>query len=98
MQKNFSTLVRAHFAQIKDFDYDLQARILRIKGILAIDGVETRVVVQGVGEAIEVTLGPPWQDVERDSRLVILGLALDEATLLGVELLRGGKPSWGRKS
>ncbi|WP_404306783.1 metallophosphoesterase family protein [Neorhodopirellula lusitana] len=25
-------------------------------------------------------------------------LTLDEATLLGVELLRGGKPSWGRKS
>ena len=25
-------------------------------------------------------------------------VTIDEATLLGVELLRGGKPSWGRKS
>jgi hypothetical protein len=33
-------------------------------------------------------------DVPADQREAILA----DATLLGVELLRGGKPSWGRKS
>jgi len=59
----------------------VRARILRVKGILAIGGVEERVIVQGVGEAIEVTLGPPWGDTARTSRLVILGLELDDASL-----------------
>lgn len=59
----------------------IQARILRVKGILAVDGVEERVIVQGVGEAIEVTLGPPWNDAKRRCRLVVLGLELDAAAL-----------------
>jgi G3E family GTPase len=59
----------------------IEARILRIKGILAVHGVDERVIVQGVGEAIEVTLGPAWGDAERASRLVILGLGLDEGAL-----------------
>jgi len=59
----------------------VQARILRVKGILAVQGVDERVVVQGVGEAVEVTLGPPWGAEARTSRLVVLGLELDEGAL-----------------
>lgn len=59
----------------------VQARILRVKGILAVEGVDERVIVQGVGEAIEVTLGPPWNDVKPRCRLVVLGLELDAAAL-----------------
>ncbi len=59
----------------------IEARLLRVKGILALDGVDARVIVQGVGEAIEVTLGAPWGDAPRTSRLVILGLGLDAAAL-----------------
>ena len=59
----------------------IEARLLRIKGILAVRGVDERVIVQGVGEAIEVTLGAPWANEARTSRLVILGLGLDEAAL-----------------
>jgi G3E family GTPase len=59
----------------------VEARILRIKGILAVRGVDERVIVQGVGEAVEVTMGAPWGDARRTSRLVVLGLALDEASL-----------------
>ncbi len=59
----------------------VQARILRVKGILALSGVEQRVIVQGVGEAVEVTLGLPWGDAARSSRMVVLGLELDEDTL-----------------
>lgn len=70
---------------------EVEARILRLKGILAIEGVEARVIVQGVGEAVEVTLGRPWiagpnvgsgapagaAASARTSRLVVLGLGLD---------------------
>jgi G3E family GTPase len=57
------------------------ARILRIKGILALKGVDARVIVQGVGEAVEVQLGALWGDAERTSRLVVLGLGLDVPAL-----------------
>jgi G3E family GTPase len=56
---------------------EAEARILRVKGILALTGVEARVILQGVGEAIEVSLGAPWADGPRRSRLVVLGLGLD---------------------
>jgi G3E family GTPase len=59
----------------------VEARILRVKGILAMKGVDARVIVQGVSEAIEVQLGAPWGDSERTSRLVVLGLGLDPAAL-----------------
>jgi G3E family GTPase len=59
----------------------IEARLLRVKGILAVRDVDERVIVQGVGEAIEVSLGPAWGDAERTSRLVVLGLGLDEAAL-----------------
>lgn len=59
----------------------VEARILRIKGILAMQGVDARVIVQGVSQAVDVQLGAPWQDQERTSRLVVLGLGLDGAAL-----------------
>lgn len=60
---------------------DVEARILRVKGILAIRGVDNRVIVQGVAGSVEVELGRPWNDDERSSRLVVLGLGLDAAEL-----------------
>jgi G3E family GTPase len=59
----------------------VEARILRIKGILAMHGVAERVIVQGVSEAVEVQLGSDWGDTKRCSRLVVLGLGLDAAAL-----------------
>lgn len=59
----------------------VEARILRIKGILAMRGVDERVIVQGVSEAVDVKLGRPWADQPRTSRLVVLGLGLDAAAL-----------------
>jgi G3E family GTPase len=59
----------------------VEARILRVKGILAMQGVDARVIVQGVGEAVDVELGAPWGDAQRTSRLVVLGLGLDAAAL-----------------
>lgn len=60
---------------------NVEARILRIKGILAMRGVDTRVIVQGISGAVEVRLGAPWDDARRTSRLVVLGLGLDSAAL-----------------
>lgn len=59
----------------------IEARVLRVKGILAMEGIDARVILQGVGDAIEVTLGAPWSDAARTSRLVVLGLGLDAAAL-----------------
>jgi G3E family GTPase len=61
----------------------VEARILRLKGILAMQGVEARVIVQGISEAVDVVLGAPWGDAKRTSRLVVLGLGLDAAALEG---------------
>lgn len=59
----------------------VESRLLRIKGILAIQGVDARVIVQGVGPAVEVQLGAPWGEATRVSRMVVLGLGLDAAAL-----------------
>ncbi|MEQ9072240.1 MAG: GTP-binding protein [Sandaracinaceae bacterium] len=59
----------------------VEARVLRVKGILAMEGLDARVIVQGVGEAIEVTIGAPWGDTAPTSRLVILGLGLEHEAL-----------------
>jgi G3E family GTPase len=59
----------------------VEARILRVKGILAMKDVDARVIVQGVSEAVEVRLGSPWGGAKRTSRMVVLGLGLDSATL-----------------
>lgn len=68
-------------AWVEDALGSVQARILRVKGILAVAGVDERVIVQGVGEAVEVTLGPAWEGAARTSRMVVLGLELDEDAL-----------------
>lgn len=59
----------------------VEARILRVKGILAMQGLDARVIVQGISESVEVLLGAPWGDTKRTSRLVVLGLGLDSAAL-----------------
>jgi G3E family GTPase len=57
-------------------------RIFRIKGILAVAGVPARMIVQGVGDSVEVTFGLPWGDESRRSRLVIVGFGLERVALL----------------
>lgn len=59
----------------------VEARLLRLKGILAMEGVDRRIILQGVGPAIEVEVGEPWGDAPRRSRMVVLGLGLDAAAL-----------------
>jgi G3E family GTPase len=56
-------------------------RLLRWKGILAIAGVDERVILQGVADEQETTLGAPWASGPRSSRLVLIGYGLDAAAL-----------------
>lgn len=52
-------------------------RLFRTKGILAVHGVAERVIVQGVADLAEVTVGERWGDSPRSSRLVVVGFGLD---------------------
>lgn len=56
-------------------------RLLRMKGIIAIEGVEQRVIVQGVADRVEVTVGAPWS-TDRSSRLVLVGFGLERQELV----------------
>lgn len=56
-------------------------RIFRTKGILAVAGVDERMILQGVADSVEIGFGAPWGDTPRTSRLVVVGYALDRASL-----------------
>jgi G3E family GTPase len=56
-------------------------RLFRTKGILAVAGVPERMIVQGVADLVEVTLGEPWGDAQRTSRFVVVGFGLDGEAL-----------------
>lgn len=56
-------------------------RIFRTKGIVALAGVEERMIVQGVADAVEISFGAPWGDAPRRSRVVVVGFGLDRAAL-----------------
>ena len=56
-------------------------RLFRTKGILAVEGVAERMLVQGVADLVEVTFGEPWAEEARTSRFVVVGFALDRQAL-----------------
>lgn len=57
-------------------------RLLRTKGIVAVAGLNVRLVLQGVADQLAVTFGAPWGAGEvRASRMVVVGFGLDRAAL-----------------
>jgi G3E family GTPase len=56
-------------------------RLLRTKGILAVAGMEERMILQGVADLVELTFGDAWGEARRTSRLVVVGFGLDRAAL-----------------
>jgi len=56
-------------------------RLLRIKGVLAVSGLETRMILQGVTDRLEVTFGAPFGDEPRACRLVLIGFGLERDVL-----------------
>jgi G3E family GTPase len=72
--ERFADFVESELAQVS-------GRIFRIKGILAVTGLDVRMIVQGVADSIEVTFGEPWADAPRSSRLVVVGFGLNRDQL-----------------
>lgn len=60
---------------------EFAGRIFRIKGILAVAGLERRMILQGVADSVELTFGDEWGDTPRHSRLVIVGFGLERDAL-----------------
>jgi cobalamin biosynthesis protein CobW len=59
-----------------------QQVIYRIKGFVAVPGKAMRLVLHGVGRRFDWFYDRPWQvDESRQTRLVIIGAALDEAAI-----------------
>lgn len=70
------------FADFVETDLSRAAgRIFRTKGILAVAGMDERMIVQGVADLVEVTFGDSWGDSPRRSRLVVVGFGLDRDAL-----------------
>jgi G3E family GTPase len=70
------------FARFMESDLaSFAGRLFRTKGILAIEGVPQRMIVQGVADLVEVTFGEPWGDTPRTSRFVVVGFGLDREAL-----------------
>ncbi len=58
------------------------ARILRLKGLVAVEGVDTPVVIQGVQHLVHPPRHlPAWPDGAPRTRLVLIGHALDASLL-----------------
>lgn len=62
-----------------------QQEIYRIKGFVAVPNKAMRLVLQGVGNRFDHFYDRPWQPTEpRQTRLVLIGQALDEAGIRAV--------------
>lgn len=57
------------------------ADILRLKGVLSVEGEPRRVIVQSVHMMYEGDHGAPWGDAPRLSRLVVIGRNLDQTEI-----------------
>jgi G3E family GTPase len=75
-QKPFS------YEKLGEFLENLPRDIFRGKGILWVDGYEERLIFHLVGDRSTATLGEPWGDQERGSKLVLIGKRLDQEKLL----------------
>ena len=60
-------------------------KILRVKGSIAVDGKDMRLLLQAVGDRIQHYFDRDWHDGEtRQTRLVVIGeTGLDEAAITG---------------
>jgi G3E family GTPase len=62
-------------------DHHETRQLLRVAGVLSIDGEETRVACHRVGTCVHVERSGPWNEGPRVSRLFVSGRHLDAETL-----------------
>jgi G3E family GTPase len=72
--ERFADFVESELAEVA-------GRIFRLKGVLAVSDLNVRMIVQGVGDSVEVTFGEPWSATPRTCRLVVVGFGLDRDRL-----------------
>lgn len=59
-----------------------QESIYRIKGILYLEGVDKRIILQSVHTQIQATVGKPWKEDEiKESKIVIIGKNLNRKVI-----------------
>ncbi len=59
-----------------------QESIYRIKGILYLEGVDKRIILQSVHTQIQATVGKPWKEDEiKESKIVIIGKNLNRQVI-----------------
>jgi G3E family GTPase len=74
-----------------------EGRLLRVKAVLAVAGIEPRMIVQGVADRIAVDFAEPFERGARGCRLVIIGFGLDrEAILASLDAAAGTTASSSR--
>lgn len=54
------------------------SRLYRLKGILAVEGQDRRIIAQGVRDQIRFTFGTAWANTSRQSQLVFIGKEMEQ--------------------
>ncbi|MCW3806483.1 GTP-binding protein [Plebeiibacterium marinum] len=67
---------------LEAFLNDNSKNILRIKGVLSINGMKHKIILQSVGNQFQVYQGAEWDDEARINRLVFIGTGLDKNEIL----------------
>lgn len=73
-EERFGDWIESHLGVI-------EGRLVRVKGIVAVSGIDEPMIVQGVADEIEVTFARSWNGRPRSTRFVVIGFGLDAATL-----------------
>lgn len=74
-----------------------EAEVVRIKAVLALEGCAHRYVVQGVDDLLDGEFDRSWRGPRR-SRLVVIGLGLDDAALrAGFSGCAAGQPAQSKR-
>ena len=75
-------LVLAHINEwLNELVYIYGPELYRYKGILSVEGLDYKLIFQGVQMSFDISRGRDWNDTERKSTLVFIGKNLPEDTL-----------------
>jgi G3E family GTPase len=70
------------YEKLSEFLETLPRTIFRGKGILWLEGYEEQLIFHLVGDRSTATVGEPWGEAARESKLVLIGKGLDREGLL----------------
>ena len=79
---SFSTKKAFDEEKLRDFLENVPRNIFRGKGILWIDGFHDQLIFHLVGDRSTATVGEPWSEGGRESKIVLIGKRLERDELL----------------